>query len=121
MPETAGVRSIVAIVPAREFQRSIDFYKALGFQADLYDGGLEYCFLHIGGCTVHLRKAALCEFTVNPGGLYVYVDDADQFHTRLMANGITPLGPPRDCPWRCREFAVSDPDGLLIRIGQLIS
>lgn len=121
MPEPAGVRSIVPIVPAREFQRSIAFYQALGFQADLYDGGLEYCFLHIDGCTVHLRKAGPREFTDNPGGLYVYVDDADAFHARLIANGITPLGPPKDCPWRCREFAVSDPDGLLIRIGQLIS
>jgi uncharacterized glyoxalase superfamily protein PhnB len=50
----------------------------------------------------------------------MYVDDADIFHTRVVSSGITPLGPPQDQPWNCREFAIGDPDGLLLRIGQTI-
>jgi len=50
----------------------------------------------------------------------MYVDDADSFHARAVSSGITPLDTPADRPWKCREFTISDPDGLLIRIGHTI-
>jgi catechol 2,3-dioxygenase-like lactoylglutathione lyase family enzyme len=120
MPDTYGLRSIVAIVPARDMQLSLAFYKALGFQADLYADGTQYAFLHMDGNYIHLRHAGPDEFSANPGGIYMYVDDADSFHARVVATGITVLNSPKDYPWNCREFAISDPDGLLIRIGQTI-
>jgi catechol 2,3-dioxygenase-like lactoylglutathione lyase family enzyme len=102
-------------------QRSLAFYKALGFTVQLYADGSQYAFLHMDGRYLHLRKAGENELSANPGGVYMYVDDVDSFHARLISGGITPLGPPQDQPWKCREFAISDPDGLLIRIGSDIS
>ena len=101
-------------------QRSLAFYKALGFKVDLYGDGTQYAFLHMDGNYLHLRRAAANEFSANPGGVYMYVDDADSFHARAVSSGITPLDTPADRPWKCREFTISDPDGLLIRIGHTI-
>ena len=120
MADTQGVRAIVPIAPSQNMQRSIAFYQALGFTADLYGDGTQYAFLRMDGNYIHLRHAGPDELTANPGGIYIYVDDVDAFHARLVGANLSTLGSPRDCPWRCREFAISDPDGLLIRIGQTI-
>jgi len=114
------VNAIVAIVPTADMQRSLAFYKAFGFQIDLYQDGTQYAFLHLDGNYIHLRLADPAELTNNPGGAYIYVQDADRFHARLLAAGLTPLCPPQNQPWKCREFAISDPYGFLLRIGQTI-
>lgn len=120
MPEKFGLRAIVPIVPARDMQRSLTFYTTLGFQADLCDDGSQYAFLHMDGNYIHLRRAEAGEFSANPGGVYMYVDDADRFYAHVLATGIVPLCPPEDKPWNCREFAIQDPDELLLRIGQTL-
>ena len=120
MPANHGVNAIVPIVPTRDMQRSLAFYKDLGFEVKLYEDGTQYAFLHLDGHYIHLRLAGPAELTVNPGGAYIYVQDADRFHARLLAEGLTPLCPPENKPWKCREFAISDPYGFLLRIGQTI-
>lgn len=55
----------------------------------------------------------------NPFGLYLYVDDVDE-----VAGWVGDLiigGGPQTKPWGTYEFAVSDPTGLLVRIGRVIS
>jgi uncharacterized glyoxalase superfamily protein PhnB len=116
-----GVKAIVAIVPTRDMQLSLAFYKAVGFQADLYEDGTQYAFLHLEGNYIHLRLANSSELATNPGGMYIYVQDADRFYAHLLAQGLTPLCPPKNQPWKCREFAISDPDGFLLRIGHTLS
>ena len=120
MPANHGVNAIVAIVPTRDMRLSLAFYKAVGFEVDLYGDGTQYAFLHLDGNYIHLRLAQPAEFTANPGGAYIYVQDADRFYAHLLAQGLTPLCPPQSRPWKCREFALSDPDGFLLRIGQTI-
>ena len=120
MAATHGVRAIVPIAPTQNMQLSLAFYKAVGFTANLYGDGTQYAFLHMDGNYIHLRHAGAEELTTNPGGIYIYVDDVDAFHARLVAANLSVLSSPRDYPWHCREFAISDPYGLLIRIGQTI-
>lgn len=120
MPENAGLRVITPIVPATDMKRTLRFFEVLGFAVKPYGDGSQYAFLHMDGQYIHVRKARANELSSNPGGIYLYVDDVDDFYTRVVSNGIKPLEKPANYEWKMREFAVSDPDGLLIRIGQNI-
>ena len=120
MPENYGLKAIVPIVPARDMQRSLAFYTSLGFQAHPYGDGSQYAFLHMDRNALHLRRAGADEFLSNPGGVYIYVEDADRFYAHVLARGIVALSPIEDRPWNCREFAIQDPDGFLLRIGHTL-
>jgi catechol 2,3-dioxygenase-like lactoylglutathione lyase family enzyme len=43
--------------------------------------------------------------------VYIKVDDIDEFHAGLLANGLEPAGEPERLPSGDREFALRDPDG----------
>lgn len=118
MPENVGLRVITPIVPATDMKRTFRFFELLGFTVEPYGDGSQYGFLHMDGQYIHVRKAKATELSSNPGGIYLYVRDVDSFYARVIANGITSLEKPANYEWKMREFAVSDPDGLLIRIGQ---
>lgn len=112
------LRVITPIVPATDMARTMLFFESLGFSVRPYADGSQYAFAQMDGQHLHIRKAGAGEFTANPGGVYLYVDDVDAFYDRVVASGITPLDKPADYEWKMREFAIGDPDGLLIRIGQ---
>ena len=118
MPEASGLRMITAIVPATDMNRTIHFFESLGFTVKRYHDGSQYAFLQMDGQYIHVRKADKSEFSLNPGGIYLYVDDVDGFYSRVVSKGIAPLDKPQNYEWKMREFALSDPDGLMIRIGQ---
>ena len=50
----------------------------------------------------------------NPFGLYFYSENIDELATAL---GPLVLHPPEHKPWNMYEFALSDPDGTLVRVG----
>ena len=118
MPEAFGLRVITPIVPATDMKRTFRFFELLGFAIKPYGDGSQYAFLHMDGHYIHVRKAKANELSTNPGGIYLYVNDVDSFYGRVVANGIVPHNKPGNFEWKMREFSVSDPDGLLIRIGQ---
>ena len=118
MPENVGLRVITPIVPATDMKRTLRYFESLGFTVKPYGDGAQYAFLHMDGQYIHVRRAKEDELSSNPGGIYLYVQDVDGFYDRVVSNGITPLDKPKNYEWKMREFAVSDPDGLLIRIGQ---
>jgi len=53
----------------------------------------------------------------NPLGLYIYVEDVDAMADRMRELIIEP-GAPHLKPWGMYEFAVSDPNGALVRVGR---
>ena len=112
------LRVITPVVPATDMPRTMRFFESLGFSVNPYADGSQYAFAQMDGQHIHIRKANPGELSSNPGGIYLYVDDVDAFYKRVVASGIRALGKPVDYEWKMREFAVSDPDGLLIRIGQ---
>jgi hypothetical protein len=52
----------------------------------------------------------------NPFGLYLYYEDVDAL-AAAMAPDVLGKGP-QDKPWGTYEFAVSDPDQTLVRVGR---
>lgn len=109
--------TLVAIVPCTDIDASTAFYTRLGL-AVLSDHG-RYRILGDGkGWLLHLSAEAPEGWVVpgrNPNGLYLYSKDVD-----ALAAGVRDLlegyGPAHK-PWGMYEFALSDPDGTLVRIG----
>ena len=52
--------------------------------------------------------------------VYVYVDDVESLHAEFAAKGVQRLDAVEDQTWGMREFAVTDPDGNVLRFGQEI-
>ncbi len=107
----------VAIVPVRDVERAIVFYERLGFVGERYKGG-GYGFVRRDEVELHLREAA-GELTGQGSvcGIYLYVSDVDEVYEAWSRAGVEMLGEPEDKVWGMREFAVSDPDGTLLRVG----
>lgn len=108
----------VAIVPCGDLDASEAFYRRLGFEVSSDYGA--YRILEDGsGGQVHLNHVAGWPEDIehNPFGLYLYVDDVD-----AVANQVRELiieaGDPSMKPWGTYEFAVSDPSGVLVRVGR---
>jgi catechol 2,3-dioxygenase-like lactoylglutathione lyase family enzyme len=109
---------VVAIVPCHDLAASEAFYCHLGFEV-VGDFG-DYLILSDNhGWHLHLRVAQDLNRTVeeNPFGLYLYVDDVDAVADRV-GDKIIEAGTPHNKPWGTYEFAISDPSGLLIRVGR---
>jgi catechol 2,3-dioxygenase-like lactoylglutathione lyase family enzyme len=109
--------AIVAIIPCNDIEASTAFYSRLRLTV-LSDHG-SYRILGDGkGWWLHLSSEVPEGWVVpgrNPNGLYLYLDDVDglagELSNVLIGNG------PEHKPWGMYEFAMSDPDGTLVRVG----
>ena len=111
---------VVAIVPSSDLDASEAFYQRLGF-AVVSDHG-HYRILADGrGWHLHLNQVEGWPGKVedNPFGLYLYVEDVDAVADRVCER-IIQKGTPHPTPWGTYEFAVSDPDGVLVRVGRVL-
>ncbi|MGV7211529.1 VOC family protein [Oxalobacteraceae bacterium A2-2] len=110
---------VVAIVPSKDLAASAAFYRQLGFEV-AGDYG-EYLILEDGrGWHLHLNHIEGWPARVedNPFGLYLYVQDVDAVAERMRGQ-IIEKGTPALKSWGTYEFAVSDPTGVLVRIGRV--
>lgn len=109
---------VAAILPCRDLEASTLFYIRLGFALDS-DWG-HYRILSDGrGWHLHLRLEPNTPGPPdNPFGIYIYVEDVDAVAARVRDLIIEPGGPHLK-PWGLYEFAVSDPGGVLVRIGRI--
>jgi catechol 2,3-dioxygenase-like lactoylglutathione lyase family enzyme len=109
---------LVAILPCNDLDASERFYNRLGFARP--DGERPaagepdtYRMLSNGsGGYLHLTDAVEGWLVPgqNPFGLYLYLEDVDE-----IAREFEKL--PEDMPWGMYEFAMSDPDETLVRVG----
>lgn len=107
-----------AILPCNDLVRSTAFYERLGFALTSDHG--HYRILSDGkGWDLHLRAEdmAALQAPLNPFGLYLYAEDVDAVADRVREL-IIEHGAPHVKPWGMYEFAVSDPDGALVRVGR---
>jgi catechol 2,3-dioxygenase-like lactoylglutathione lyase family enzyme len=107
------VHSAVAIVPCSDLDTSQAFYESLGFRATSIYPRHGYRILHDGrGASIHLTQAAPGQVVPerNAHGVYLYADNVE-----ALADAMGREAERR--PWGLVEFAVSDPDGTLVRIG----
>ena len=110
----------VAIVPSSDLDASEAFYKLLGFEVT--SDHRDYRILEDGrGWHLHLNRMPGWPRRVedNPFGLYLYVDDVDAVAERVRER-IIEKGAPHRKPWGTYEFAVSDPTGVLVRVGRVM-
>ncbi|MCB0977374.1 MAG: VOC family protein [Acidimicrobiales bacterium] len=108
----------VPVLGVSDLQRSLAFYKSLGFLLIVeFDG---YAILAFQGAEVHLAQIdTLPPPDKSVSGAYLRVDHADEVYEQWVAAGAPSLKPPTDEPYGIREFATEDTDGNLWRVGSL--
>lgn len=117
---TPPVTEIKAFVPARDFALSQRFYQDLGFTLASEGGGVAY--FHCGDAAFLLQDFCAPGLAEN-FMMHLLVPDVDAWWARVQASGVVdtygvPLTPIETQPWRMRDFCLTDPSGVLWRIGQ---
>lgn len=112
----------IPILPSRSLAATLAFYARLGFAGRM--AGDAYAILTRGTIELHFFAHPALDPATSHAGCYVRVAAVDSLYAALRAAALPPVGRPRmdrleDRPWGMREFAIVDPDGNLVRIGQL--
>ena len=105
----------VPVLPALELQATARFYTThLGLTVRHFDP--DYVILASNGLEIHLWRCAdrgLCE----QSSCRLHVRGIDALYERCRTAGIVhPNAPLRDQPWGNREFAILDPNGVMITL-----
>ena len=111
---------IKAFVPARDFALSKRFYEDLGFTIAWSDSDLAY--LRYGECSFLLQNFYRPEHADN-FMMHLLVVDVEAWwrvveDRQLVAKYGVRAEPPADRPWGMRDFTITDPTGVLWRVGQ---
>jgi len=115
----------IPILPSRDLAETRAFYERLGFHASGWwpreFGG--YAILRRGDLSMHFFAFPEIVPAHSYAQCYWRVHDVDALYAEylqadLPGSGIPRLGPLEDRDWGMREFAVIDPSGNLVRIGQ---
>src|SRR5919205_3743755 len=118
----------IPILPARDLDETRGFYERLGFRTTGWwpreFGG--YAILVRGDLIMHFFAFKDISPEQNYAQCYWRVQDVDALYAECYAAGLPGSGTPRlatveNKPWGTREFAFSDPNGNLVRVGQLIA
>jgi uncharacterized glyoxalase superfamily protein PhnB len=113
---------IKAFVPAKDFEASKRFYADLGFNIPWSSDDLAY--LHAGNTSFLLQRFHVEQHSAN-FMMHLLVEDVDAWWQHVESQqlaqkyGIS-VTPPENQPWNIRDFTLTDPTGVLWRIGQNI-
>lgn len=115
----------IPILPSRSIPVTLDFYRALGFEGDAHDSDAGYAILRRGTLELHFFQHPTLLPAQSDAGCYLRVRDVRAIHADAERLGLPGAGIPRidplsPKPWGLLEFAIVDPDGNLLRIGQVI-
>jgi catechol 2,3-dioxygenase-like lactoylglutathione lyase family enzyme len=115
----------IPILPSRSMSDTVAFYRRLGFEGGPHAFDSGYAILRRGTVELHFFLHADLDPADSFAGCYLRVADVDSFHRACATVALPSRGRPRmdalqDKPWGLREFAIVDPDGNLLRIGQVI-
>lgn len=116
----------IPILPSRSVEGTVEFYGQLGFQGEIWGAPYRYAILRRGTVELHFFTHAELEPASSIAGCYIRVQDVAEIHGEFARAGLPTTGIPRldrleEKPWGMREFAMVDPDGNLIRIGQVMN
>ena len=114
---TDPIEGLTAILPCNDLDASEAFYARLGFRRTDGETGGTYRRLADGhGGRLHLTDAVEGWLTPgrNPFGLYLYREDVDAVAASVAE---IRLDAPAEREWGMYEFALSDPDETLVRVG----
>jgi uncharacterized glyoxalase superfamily protein PhnB len=114
------ITEIKAFVPAKNFDLSKQFYKDLGFTMASEGGGVAYFhFDHVSFLLQDFCAEGLAENFM----MHILVQDVDAWWNRVQESGViakynVKVTSIESQPWRMRDFCLTDPSGVLWRIGQ---
>lgn len=117
---TLKVTEIKAFVPSKDFALSKQFYLDLGFKMASEGGGVAYFhFEHVSFLLQDFCAENLAENFM----MHLLVPDVDAWWQQIEQTGIVQkygikLWPIQLQPWGMRDFCLTDPSGVLWRIGQ---
>ena len=112
---------IIPMLPVRNVQASVDFYRKLGFEVEKGNEEWGWAMLRLGECRLMVDQS----INVAPGAprssvVYLYPHDIDEYHSEVRRNGLTI--PDLDVTfYGMTEFRLDDPDGNRLWIGQRTS
>ena len=120
---------VFPILPARDFDELIAFYKPLGFTALLHvpmsadDPGFGYLILARANIELHFFPFRDLDPAQSYAGCYIRTSRVDDLFAEISPDALPTKGIPRylspeDKPWQMREFHIVDPSGNLIKFGQ---
>ncbi len=114
------VIEIKAFVPARDFALSKQYYKDIGFTMASEGDGIAY--FHLGHASFLLQDFCSGSLAQN-FMMHLLVEDVEAWWKRIDASGVVArygvrLSALALQPWRMRDFCLTDPSGVLWRIGQ---
>jgi len=115
----------IPILPCRSVSATTEFFRQLGFQGGAHEFDPNYAIFKRGVIELHFFTHRELVPAESFSGCYIRVGNVQSIYDDCCASGLPNKGLPRmdrleDKPWGLREFAVVDPDGNLLRIGQVI-
>ena len=114
------VTEIKAFVPAKDLEVSKQFYQDLGFTMASEGGGVGYFhFEHVSFLLQDYCAEGLAENFM----MHLLVQDVEAWWQHVQASGVVARFGVKCTeietqPWRMKDFCLSDPAGVLWRIGQ---
>jgi catechol 2,3-dioxygenase-like lactoylglutathione lyase family enzyme len=113
---------VKAYVPARDFDRSKQFYQDLGFELVWTTADLAY-FRRDNSSFLLQNCSSLDQ--ADYFMMHLLVHDVEEWWKHVQAQGVVArygvrAEPPEDRTWGIRDFVIIDPTGVLWRIGQNI-
>jgi uncharacterized glyoxalase superfamily protein PhnB len=117
------VTEIKAFVPSKDFEVSKQFYQDMGFTMASEGGGVAY--FHYSHVSFLLQDYCTEGFGEN-FMMHILVEDVDAWwdhiNQRDLANKYSvKLWPIQLQSWGMRDFCITDPSGVLWRIGQNVA
>jgi catechol 2,3-dioxygenase-like lactoylglutathione lyase family enzyme len=115
----------IPILPSRSVSDTLAFYRRLGFDGKICGEGDSYAILTRGTVELHFFTHSELLPAESSAGCYIRVLDVESIYrafalAQLPRKGIPRMDTLADKPWGMREFAIVDPDGNLLRIGQTL-
>ncbi|WP_299045752.1 VOC family protein [uncultured Tateyamaria sp.] len=113
------------ILPSRDFDITQSFYDRLDFETWYKDDGYllmnrDRVELHFFAKPEHAPESCDHGVYIRPGNVDAFSDEVARLD--LPRSGAFPkFTPAEDKPWGMREAALWDPDGNLLRIGEVIA
>jgi uncharacterized glyoxalase superfamily protein PhnB len=114
------ITEIKAFVPSKDFALSKQFYRDLGFTMASEGGGVAYFhFDHVSFLLQDFCAEAFAENFM----MHILVEDVAAWWDHVHASGVigkygVKVSDIESQPWRMRDFCLSDPSGVLWRIGE---
>lgn len=115
----------IPTLPSRSVAETVKFYERLGFEGKILGAGDSYAILTRGPVELHFFTHNDLVPAESSFGCYIRVLDVERIYNDFAAARLPRMGIPRmdvleRKPWGMREFAIVDPDGNLLRIGQVV-